>query len=88
MYSFPQTCLEKKSLSDCAKQSFKGMTADCVQDQICSLYTVCVSAAPGRKGEGFKAVGCPLSRDHPVAGGLVAQCEGSGFFVPGCKHMK
>lgn len=82
MYSFAQMCLERKSLFDCARQSFKVMTADNVQDQICSPYTVCVSAAPGRRGGGFQSSGVPTEQRPPYGWGLGSAMWGVWFVCP------
>lgn len=54
-----------------------------------AAHTLPVEVQPQGGEEGAsKAVECPPSRDHPVAGGLVVQREGSGLFVPRYEHMK
>lgn len=64
-----QMCLERKSLFDCARQSFK-VIVEGVQGWIFSLSTDCGTAGPGRRGGGSQ------SREHTMAGDLVLQCEG------------
>lgn len=74
--SFAQMCLERKSLFECARQSFKVIVGD-VEGWIFSLYPGCESR--GRRGGGFQ------SRDHTVAGHLALQCEGCVLFVSSCQ---
>lgn len=81
-YSFAQMSLERKSLFDCAKQSFKVMTEDSVQNQICSTYALCVSAAPGRRGGGFQSSGVPTKQRPPCGWGLGSAVWGVWFVCP------